>query len=163
MASKVDESKPEIPIFQIMEIFGGAYGILIIILVVMILLQKYVEKEMNNPTKIGGVTQTMLGDKVGLVISILPDRLRIESTGEIIMLHELKQAENPFRSYAKNMLRPESGNLALFFVYPKSNNVYLTAERILADLEIWSFRHLIINKEMVEELKAINQKLYSTK
>jgi len=163
MASRREENKPDVPIFQMMEIFGGAYGILIIILVIMILLQKHVEKEMNDPTKIGGITQTTLGDKVGFVISILPDTLRIERTGEVVTLDELQLLENPFRSFAKNWLRPESSNLALFFVYPESNNVFLSAERILADLEIWYFRQLIINKEMVEELKAINQELYSSK
>lgn len=163
MASRREMDKPDVPIFQMMEIFGGAYGILIIILVIMILLQRHVQEEMNDPTKIGGITQTTLGDKVGLVISILPDKLRIESTGEVVTLDELQMPENSFRSFAKNWLKPESGNLALFFVYPDSNNVFLSAEYIMADLEIWYFRQLIINKEMVEELKEINQGLTSSR
>ncbi len=156
------QQKPDVPIFQMMEIFGGAYGMLIIILVIMILLQKHVEREMNDPTKIGGITQTTLGKKAGFVISTLPDKLRIEMTDEEFTLADLEQEQNGFRSFANSFLKANSDNLALFFVYPGSNNIFLKAEEILGELEIWRFRRLVINKEMVAKLKELNKELYSS-
>lgn len=157
MASEDKSKVAEVPLFPTLEIFGGAYGILIIVLVIMILLQRQVAEKMNDPTQIGGISDTAMGGNVGLVISLLPDKLKIERTQEIVTLEELQKEANAFRSFAKAYFGQGSNTRPLFFVYPGCNNVFLQVERILAELNIRFFNQLIINKEMVARLKEINE------
>ena len=146
--------------FRSWEIFGGAYGVLIIILVVMILLQNYVSEMMNDPRRIGGIAETTISEQAGTVISVYQTHLKIEETQEVVTLEELRSDDNEFYRYARTWFTggADAEKVALFFVYPNCNNVFLEAERTLASLDIRSFNQLIINREMVDRLKELNKR-----
>lgn len=155
MLKKQSDFDEKLPFFPLLEVFGGAFGILVIILVFMLFLQGEITKKQRDPTKIGGIAQMKIGAYAGYVISCFPDYLRIEKTKETITLEELNSENNAFRRFCKAYLLEGTYRKALFFLYPNSNNVLIAARKNLIDLGFTTFNFFVINQEIMDRLVEI--------
>ncbi len=144
-----------------MEIFGGTLGVLLLFIFVLILRGEQIKEDQKNPENIGGILQEFLEESdFGYIVSCWPDSLVIEENKEVIMVEELYQSDNRFRSYVleRKELTPDKPICA--FIFPGSNDVIMQVDRNLGEAGIEPYRFLVINKEIMEALRKTSEKYF---
>ncbi|MCE7925021.1 MAG: hypothetical protein DYG98_18360 [Haliscomenobacteraceae bacterium CHB4] len=157
---KKSSENDELPIFPLLEIFGGALGVLLLFIFVLLIQQERIKRQQKDPKNIGGITQMKMDNKnTGYVVSCFEDMLRIEETKEEIPLSELQKSQNRFVEYAKEKYILNKEKVICAFVYPNSNDVVMRIEKILIHMpEAEKYNFLVINDEIMEKLYEINEK-----
>lgn len=158
-----NEKTQDLPLFPLLEIFGGALGVLLLLVIILLIQQERVRQAQKNPENLGGPAQVKLDSLItGVVVSCHKDYLRIEGEKIDIPLQELNKERNRFIDYCRDVYMLENDKRICAFVYPESNDVVMRLEKILihhvpkAD----GYNFLVINEEIMQDLEEIGEKYF---
>lgn len=163
--SNQSTEEESLPIFPLLEIFGGALGILLLLIVILIFQQEKVQEEQVQPEKIGKQVSIKIDSMItGMVVSCHKDYLKIEQKDLEIPLTELNQDDNNrFIDYCREVYELANEKRICAFVYPESNDVIMRVEKILIDHvpkgQVYHF--MVINDEIMDELKRLGDKYFN--
>ncbi|MEM9548873.1 MAG: hypothetical protein AAGA77_23005 [Bacteroidota bacterium] len=150
----------ELPLFPLLEIFGGALGVLLMFIFILVFQQERIRQKQKDPKNIGGITQMKMDSKnTGYVVSCFEDMLRIEETKEELTLSDLRKSNNRFKEYCKEKYMLNKEKIICAFVYPGSNDIIMRVEKILIGLsDADKYHFLVVNEEIMEKLLTVNEK-----
>ncbi len=161
MSKNNASANEELPLFPLLEIFGGTLGVLLLFIFLLLFQQERIKEQQKDPKNIGGIAQMKMGEQnTGYVVSCFEDHLRIEETKEEITLAELREVNNRFWSYCKDIYTVDQEKGICAFVYPGSNDVVMEIEKmfIYSLPEAKKYNFLVINEEIMENLFEISER-----
>ena len=143
----------DLPFFPLLEIFGGALGILLLFTFILIFQQEKIKEDQKNPNNIGSLLQQKLKNDMGYIVSLYKDSVVIHEKNMNIFVDQLKKRENPLQNYFEERGRLNPDKYINLFVFPGSNDAAWLAEQNIVWAGIDRYNFLVINEELMEKMQ----------
>jgi hypothetical protein len=152
----------ELPIFPLLEIFGGTLGILLLFVFVLLAREQRIKVEQMDPKNLGGISQIKFQNHNWYIVSCYKDYVKIEENKEIVTLEELQKPENRFYDYCKKKYTLNKDKVMCQFLFPGSNDVKKEVDKIIINYAKGTrpYFFLVINEEIMALLLKTGNKYF---